>query len=117
MRFLIDRCAGHQLARFLRERGHDVSEVSGQGPDPGDRIILEWAADQGRILVTMDKDFGRLIYLEQQVHAGIVRLPDVRSGERIEIMKQLLADHAADLGTGSVVTIRGGRIRISRSSA
>ena len=40
MRLLIDRCAGHQLARFLREEVRDVSEVAERGANPGDSVIL-----------------------------------------------------------------------------
>jgi len=76
VRFLVDRCAGHRLAEWLRTQGHDVVEVSGLGPDPGDRAILEMAAQQDRILVTIDTDFGRLVHGGAS-HAGEFRLPDV----------------------------------------
>ncbi len=58
MRFLIDRCAGRRIADWLRDRGHDVVESRERGTDPGDRILLEWAALERRILMTMDEDFG-----------------------------------------------------------
>ena len=64
MRFLIDRCAGRLLADWLRKQGHDVVESHELGPDPGDRVLLDWAAKETRILVTIDTDFGQLIYLE-----------------------------------------------------
>jgi len=73
MKFLIDRCAGHRIAEFLEAQGHDVSELSKRGTDPGDRIVLQWATEEDRVLVTMDKDFGKLVYLEGQTHCGIIR--------------------------------------------
>ena len=51
MKFLIDRCAGHRLADWLRLQGHDVIESQERGPDPGDRVLLEWAAAEGRVLM------------------------------------------------------------------
>jgi len=62
MKFLVDRCAGKRLADWLRSEGHDVLEAHTLGPDPGDREILELAAKQGRVLVTIDTDLevGRL---------------------------------------------------------
>jgi len=42
MRFLIDRCAGTFIAEWLRTQGHDVVESRERGPDPGDRVLLEW---------------------------------------------------------------------------
>lgn len=65
MRFLIDRCAGRQLAAALREDGHDAAEMQDRGPDPGDRVILAAALAEGRILVTMDKDFGDILLRPQ----------------------------------------------------
>ena len=76
MRFLVDRCAGRRLAEWLHSAGHDVVEVRLLGPDPGDRALLEMAAADSRILVTIDTDFGELIYLRGSPHAGLIRLPD-----------------------------------------
>lgn len=116
MRFLIDRCAGRRLAEWLRSEGHDVLESRGRGPDPGDRTLLDWAAAERRILVTMDKDFGEFLFVEGAPHSGLVRLPDVPVEQRIALMKRLLIDHAANLAERAIITIRGGRMRISRTS-
>jgi predicted nuclease of predicted toxin-antitoxin system len=86
-----------------------------QGPDPGDMALLQTAAEEGRILVTIDSDFGTLVYLLGAAHAGILRLPDVPASRRIALMADLLDRHGQDL-PGSIVTVRGGRIRISRTS-
>ena len=114
MKFLVDRCAGRRLAEWLRSLGHDVAEGRERGPDPGDRIVLEWASREGRVLITMDKDFGELVFLEGASHSGLVRLPDVPAPARITLVQRLLQDHSNDLQSGAVITIRGGRIRISR---
>ena len=75
--FLIDRCAGRRLAEWLRQQGHDVTESRERRPDPGDRKLLEWAWEERRVLVTMDKDFGEFIFTGGASHYGLVRLPDV----------------------------------------
>jgi predicted nuclease of predicted toxin-antitoxin system len=114
VKFLVDRCAGRRLAEWLRQQKHDVVESRERGPDPGDRVLLAWAAAEGRILVTMDKDFGEFIFAEGSRHYGLVRLPDVPADKRIALMEKVLATHASDLAAQGVVTVRGGRIRISR---
>jgi predicted nuclease of predicted toxin-antitoxin system len=114
MRFLIDRCAGRLLADWLRKQGHDVVESRELGPDPGDRALLDWAAKEIRILVTIDTDFGELIYLENLSHAGLVRLPDVPTRERQLIMQDLLTRYETELQEAAIITVRGGRIRISK---
>ena len=83
MRFLVDRCAGRRLADWLSEHEHDVLEARTLGPDPGDRALLELAQSEERILITIDTDFGELIYLHDVPHAGLVRLPDVLAEQRI----------------------------------
>ena len=115
MKFLVDRCAGRMLAEWLRRQAHDVVESRQRGPDPGDRILLSWAAEEGRILITMDKDFGEFIFAERSPHRGLVRLPDVPVDKRIALMEQIFATHASDLAAQAIVTVRGGRIRISHS--
>ena len=113
MRFLIDRCAGRRLAEWLRDQGHDVVEARELGADPGDRALLERAAADGRILVTIDTDFGELVYVRRVPHAGLVRLPDVPAERRIALIAEVLERHRQALEIQAIVTIRDGRIRIS----
>ena len=117
MRFLIDRCAGKRLADWLRQQEHNVLESQERGADPGDRNLLVWAHSEQRVLVTMDKDFGKLVFLSGEAHSGVVRLPDVPAEDRIALMHMLLSRHEADLLSGAVITVKGDRIRISRSQS
>jgi predicted nuclease of predicted toxin-antitoxin system len=110
--FLVDRCAGTRLAAWLEANGHDVRTAWEFDPDPGDAELLRVAEAEGRILVTIDSDFGTLVFLLGAGHAGIIRLPDIPAAGRIALMADLLARHGPEL-PGSIVTIRGGRIRIS----
>jgi predicted nuclease of predicted toxin-antitoxin system len=114
MKFLIDRCAGRLLADWLSKQGHDVVESCEVGPDPGDRALLDWAAKEARILITIDTDFGELIYLENLSHTGLIRLPDVPARERQLIVEDLLTRYEAELQNAAIITVRGGRIRISK---
>lgn len=114
MKFLIDRCAGRLLADWLLKQGHDVVESRELGPDPGDRALLDWAAKEARILVTIDTDFGQLIYVENLSHAGLIRLPDVPARERQLILQDLIMRYGNDLLDAAIITVRGGRIRISK---
>ena len=117
MRFLVDRCAGRRLAEWLRDAGHDIVEARLLGPDPGDRALLELAAADNRILVTIDTDFGELIHLHGIPHAGLIRLPDVPAEQRIALLSELIERHGQALEAQAIVTIRGGRIRISHYPA
>ena len=116
MKFPIDRCAGQRLARWLTDHGYDTRTTWADGlADPGDFALLRMAADEGRIPIAIDSDFGTPVYLFGAAHAGIVRLPDVPASTRITLMADLLDRHGGEL-PGAIVTIRGGRIRISRGA-
>lgn len=117
MRFLVDRCTGTRVADWLRSKGHDVVEAREMGPDPGDLRLLELANEQERIVVTIDTDFPKLVFLGGHAHRGMVRLPDVPATERISMLGQALQRHGDALESAAVLTIRrGGTIRISRRS-
>ncbi len=103
------------MAEWLGNKGHDVIEAQTLGPDPGDRALLELAESENRVLVTMDKDFGELIYLRRVSHAGLIRLPDVRVARRIEMIEELIDQQGEALQERAIVTIQGGRVRVSRS--
>jgi len=113
MKFLVDRCAGRRLAEWLKSQGHDVVEARTLGPDPGDLALLEIASRDGRVVVTLDRDFARLVYVRGIAHAGMMRLPDVPPDERIRLTRTVLERHSEDLATNAIVTVRGERIRIS----
>ena len=102
-----------RLAEWLRNDGHDVLEALTLGPDPGDRSLLELAESENRILITIDTDFGELIYLHDVPHSGLVRLPDVPAEQRIALVSELIRRHFRALEDHAIVTIRGSRIRIS----
>jgi len=72
------------------------------------------AVAEARILVTIDTDFGTLVYLVGAPHAGIIRLPDVPVNARISLMQQILAEHSEAELIGAIVTVSGSRIRFSR---
>ena len=117
MRFLVDGCVVGSLAEWLRNAGHDALEVEDLGPDPGDEALLRIAEAQNRIFITIDKDFGVLIYRDGQPHAGLIRLPDVSPFRRIQLVEEIISRYSQELENRAIVTVRGEIIRISRPPA
>lgn len=113
MKFLVDRCAGRRLAEWLRDDGHDVLEAQTLGPDPGDRGLLELAESENRVLITIDTDFGELIFVHDVSHSGLIRLPDVPAEQRVALVNEVIRRHQQALEERAIVTIRGSRIRVS----
>ncbi|MFH1955125.1 MAG: DUF5615 family PIN-like protein [Pseudomonadota bacterium] len=111
----MDRCAGRKVSDWLKSQGHDVLESSSLGPDPGDRELLEIAARQERILVTIDTDFGELVYVDRVAHWGLIRLPDVPAERRIKLLERVLSEYETQVASRAIITIRGDRVRISQA--
>ena len=78
MRLLLDTCVWSGAAAPLAAAaGHDVRWMGAISPDPGDDTVLGIAFDEGRVLITLDKDFGELAIVYGKPHCGIIRLVDL----------------------------------------
>lgn len=96
--------------------GHDVATIAVDHPASlPDNEVLAIAEREDRILITKDRHFGGLVFVEQQPHAGAILL---RLGSRppldlvIGRLTTVLTDHAHDLDAFIVVT--PDRIRVRR---
>ena len=94
--------------------------MTSSGAASGTRIqatnpILARALQEGRVLVTLDKDFGELAVLQGAPHGGIVRLVDFSVRHQAAACLKILADYPADLQQGCLITAQPGRIRIRRT--
>ncbi len=112
MKLLLDSCVAKVVAEILRRDGHDIVWAGEWDRDPGDEQILRVAAEEGRAVVTLDKDFGELAIVRRQRHCGIVRLVDIRIAEQGPRAAIALRACERELAAGAIVTIEPGRIRI-----
>ncbi len=81
-----------------------------------DDAIIHKAFTEHWILLTNDKDFGEKVYRERHSHRGIVllRLADERAINKVETIRRLLAEYAAQLADRFVVVTET-RVRFVRS--
>lgn len=114
MKLLIDSCLPRSLANVLTAEGHDTVWSGDWEHDPGDRRILELALAEQRVLITLDKDFGRLAVMAHQAHAGIVRIRKTRPPQFGEVASKALILHGEDLQAGAIVVASPHRIRVRR---
>jgi predicted nuclease of predicted toxin-antitoxin system len=110
---LVDVSAGQTLADLIRSLGHDVAFVRDRDPAMPDVDILAWAVAEGRLVVTMDKDFGELVFRSGRPHAGVrlLRLEAARLAERVKVVTEVLTAHAAELPNHFSV-YQAGRLRV-----
>jgi len=96
----------------LQEAGYDVVWTGDWDKDPGDQEILALAYTEGRVLVTLDKDFGELAVLQSQPHHGMIRMVGFSAKSQVEVCKVVLEQHGDELFAGAIITAEPGRLRI-----
>jgi len=108
LKFLADECCDTGLVVSLRKAGHDVMHISEEKAGVTDEVVLFDAYNEGRILLTEDKDFGELVYRLKKPSNGIILIRiDVkdrhmkwpRLKKLIEKYSERLAGHFVVIGT------------------
>jgi predicted nuclease of predicted toxin-antitoxin system len=111
--FLADESCDFAVIRKLRDAGYDVVAVAELSPRSVDRDVLDIATREQRVLLTEDKDFGRLVFADAQATGGVIliRYPAIARAHLADEVLQLVTSRATDL-YGRFVVMRPGRVRI-----
>ena len=112
MKLLLDACVWGGAKETLAALGHDVIWAGDWPTDPGDESLLSTANLEGRVLITLDKDFGELAVVRGHDHRGIVRLVGIAARRQAEICQAVLALHGSELERGALITAESSRLRI-----
>ncbi len=115
VRFLADESCDFVIVRALRAAGHDVTAVAEIALGAEDSEVIELAVNEGRILLTEDKDFGTLVFAQGQDSAGVflLRFPiSARMAIAADVV-QLVEERGEKL-LGCFVTLQPGRVRIGK---
>ena len=113
MKFLIDECVGRRLVVLLQRSGYDAVFVGDWKPSSSDEDVLRKAESEGRILITDDKDFGRLILKLKRPSTGVILIrtsttdPNKRFDSLLKVLKKIDP-------SGKFIVIEDGAIRIKR---
>ena len=115
MKVLLDSCVWGGARTSLETAGHDVVWSGEWEQDPGDQRILEIAHSEGRVLVTIDKDFGELAVHRELPHAGIIRIVNFPARDQGTVCLAVLEQYAEELSAQAIITVEQGRVRIRRA--
>lgn len=75
LRFLLDANLSHETAKYLSTLGYEAKTVAHLHLERADdETIVEYAAEHGYILVTLDLDFGYLFRILSPHQVGIIIL-------------------------------------------
>lgn len=117
MRLLADENLPKPTVQSLRHDGHDVLWARTDCQSKADSFLLDLAESEGRILLTLDKDFWQLALQRRQplVKSGVVllRIHPAVPHAVTSLARRALASEHEWTGHVSVVTVQG--IEIFRS--
>ena len=115
MKFLIDNALSPLVAEGLRQAGHDAIHVGEYGLGASaDEVIFDRAAQEERVIISADSDFGTLLSLRKTPKPSVIlfrrisRQPD----EQVQLLLLNLSAIKDALIQGSVVTFDQTRIRV-----
>ncbi|MBW1780677.1 MAG: DUF5615 family PIN-like protein [Deltaproteobacteria bacterium] len=96
LKFLVDVGVGKGIEEYLNEKGYDTKAVRDIDPGMEDEEIIRIAVTENRMIITMDKDFGELVYHSSTEHSGVLflRLEDATGTEKLQVVKHILNNYA-----------------------
>jgi predicted nuclease of predicted toxin-antitoxin system len=116
VKFLIDQNRSPRLAVLLREDGHDAVHTLDLGLERAeDDELLLLAANERRVIVSGDTDFGALLALLKRRSPSVIlfRSRNTLSAEdQSAIILDHLDDLESDLEAGAVVVVSDDRLRV-----
>ena len=116
MKIKLDENIGRRGVELLKIAGHDVMTVRDQNLQGArDETVFKVCADEGRVLVTLDHDFGQVLRFLPEHSAGIVVLePGARATLQtlLDRLRDFLTFAEAQSPTGALWIIEPGRIRV-----
>jgi len=114
MKFLIDESVEKPIVDWLRDQKYDVMYIAESSSGITDEEVIKLANCESRILITNDKDFGKLIFRQGRITQGIllIRAVNEESSNKLRLVKEVLEKAKKKLeGNFMVVNEVGIRIR------
>lgn len=113
-----ESCADGEIVRALEMAGHDVRLASTDMGGADDEVLVAAALAQDRVLITKDRDFGRLVFARGLPTPGViyVRWPVVARHDLPARLVTLVTEMGDRLG-GAFVVLRPSRVRVRRGHA
>ena len=116
IRFIVDMGVSKKVEEWLSTNDYDIKAIRDFDPRMKDRDILKLAVTEKRMVITMDKDFGELVFNSGLDHSGVLllRLEDAKSDEKVKIIQEILLKYEDKLKNNFCV-YQHGKLRIKKN--
>ena len=117
MKLLLDQGLPRSAAQALRDVGLDAVHTGECGlATSSDSAILGAAREQGRIVVSLDSDFHKLMALANAGAPSVIRIriEGLRAKEAADVIHSVVQRCRDDLDKGALVSVAQDRIRMRR---
>jgi predicted nuclease of predicted toxin-antitoxin system len=115
MRLVVDMNLSPSWAAYLGGAGHDAVHWSAIGAgDTPDHVLMQWAADEGRVVMTSDLDFSAILAATGRTGPSVLQIrsdlltPAALGALVLATLSRLLAE----LEAGAIVTVDAYRARL-----
>jgi predicted nuclease of predicted toxin-antitoxin system len=115
IRFLADESCDYLVVRMLLSAGHDVVAGADDCQRSVDAVLIDQAHEDGRILLTEDKDFGWHVFVARRRSPGVIliRFPAAMRNRMAHATLAAVEAHGDDIGN-SFLVVEPGRLRLQR---
>ena len=107
IRFLADVNIEKGIVDYLSQNGYDIKWITDFNCEISDEDLLKMANDEKRVLITNDKDFGELTFLQKQSSAGIIllRIKGQNTTEKVGLIQKLMMNYREKIENHFVLTL------------
>jgi len=115
LKLLFDVGVSRKAELYFRDIGFDVVSIREINQSMEDRGILELAVKEERLVITMDKDFGELVYNSKNMHSGVLllRMEDAGWKQKIDVLSEIFSKYSEDI-RGNFSVYHAGKLRIRK---
>lgn len=117
MSLLLDQGIPRSTASILRDAGFDAVHAGEIGlAEAEDREILQAAAIETRIVVTLDADFHTLLAISRAKEPSVIRIriEGLRADDVSLLIRYVLSECKDDLKPGAMVSVSKTQVRVRR---